>query len=59
MSDHEHVFANPAPAGLIALAMACWTFWAMYTGRVTGDAGPVLACWMVGGGPGPICGRDV
>ena len=50
MSDHEHVFANPAPAGLIALAMACWTFWAMYTGRVTGDAAPVLACWMVGGG---------
>ena len=50
MADHEHVFANPAPAGLIALAMACWTFWAMYTGRVTGGAAPVLAAWMIGGG---------
>lgn len=50
MADHEHVFANVAPAGLIALAMACWAFWAMYTGRVTGDAAPVLATWMIGGG---------
>lgn len=51
MADHaEHTFANPGPAGLIALAMACWAFWAMYTGRVTGDAAPALAAWMVGGG---------
>jgi len=50
MSEHPHTFANPAPAGLIALAMACWAFWAMYTGRVTGDAAPALAAWMVGGG---------
>jgi len=50
MADHEHVFANVAPAGLIALAMACWAFWAMYTGRVTGDAAPALAAWMIGGG---------
>lgn len=50
MADHEHVFANVAPAGLIALAMACWAFWAMYTGRVNGTAAPVLAAWMIGGG---------
>jgi len=50
MSAHDHTFANPGPAGLIALAMACFAFWAMYTGRVTGDAGPVLAAWMFGGG---------
>lgn len=49
-STHEHVFANPGCAGLVALAMACFTFFALLTGRVTHDAAPVLACWMVGGG---------
>lgn len=46
----EHSFANPAPCGLGALAMACFTFWAIFTGKVTHACIPVLACWMVGGG---------
>jgi len=49
-SSHEHVFANPGPAGLVALAMACFTFFALLTGKVSGTAAPVLACWMIGGG---------
>ena len=47
---HEHSFASPAPCGLGALAMACFTFFALLTGRVNHDALPLLACWMVGGG---------
>jgi len=50
MSQHEHVFANPGPAGLTALAMACFAFFAMFTGKVTGGAAPMLACWLIGGG---------
>lgn len=47
---HEHSFATPGPAGLGALAMACFCFFALLSGRVSHDAAPVLACWMVGGG---------
>ena len=47
---HEHSFASPGPCGLGALAMACFTFFALLTGKVTHDALPLLACWMVGGG---------
>lgn len=50
MSDHEHTFANPGPAALTALAMACFAFFAIYTGKVGATAAPVLACWMIGGG---------
>jgi len=45
----EHSFATPGPAGLGALAMACFTFWAIFTGKVTHDALPLLSCWLVGG----------
>jgi len=49
MSQQEHSFANPGPAGLGALAIACFLFFALLTGRVTHAAAPILACWLVGG----------
>jgi len=49
MSQQEHSFANPAPAGLGALAIACFLFFALLTGRVGHEAAPILACWLVGG----------
>ena len=47
---HEHSFASPGPCGLGALAMACFCFFALLTGRISHAAAPILACWMVGGG---------
>jgi succinate-acetate transporter protein len=49
MSQQEHSFANPAPAGLGALAIACFAFFALLTGRVSHEAAPILATWLVGG----------
>jgi uncharacterized protein len=49
MSAQEHVFSNPLPAGLGALAMACFGFGAMLSGKVTHDAAPILAAWLIGG----------
>ncbi len=49
MSQQEHSFANPAPAGLGALAIACFLFFALLTGKVEHAAAPILACWLVGG----------
>lgn len=49
MSQPEHSFANPAPAGLIALALVCFTLFAILTGRVPHEALPLLACWQFGG----------
>jgi len=42
-------WANPAPAGLVALAVACFTFYAILTGKVDGTAAPLLGCWIIGG----------
>ena len=42
-------WSNPTPAGLVALAIACFGFFAMLTGRVTGDALPLLGIWLIGG----------
>jgi len=54
MSDqnHQHVtisWASPAPAGLVALAIACFCFYAVLTGAVKGTAIPLLGCWLMGG----------
>jgi len=54
MSDqnHQHVtisWANPAPAGLVALAIACFCFYAVLTGTCKGTAIPLLGCWLIGG----------
>ncbi len=48
-STQDHVFANPLPAGLGALAMACFGFFALLSGKVTHDAAPILAAWLIGG----------
>lgn len=42
-------WANPAPAGLVALAVACFTFYAILTGKVAGTAAPLLGIWIIGG----------
>jgi succinate-acetate transporter protein len=49
MSQQEHSFANPGPAGLGALAIACFLFFALLTGRVEHASAPILGCWLVGG----------
>ncbi len=46
---HDEEWATPGPAGLIALAIACFTFFAMLTGRVEPTATPFLAAWLIGG----------
>lgn len=42
-------WANPTPAGLVALAVACFVFFALLTGLVTKDAMPLLGCFLLGG----------
>lgn len=47
---HEHSFATPGPAGLAALAVACFGFAAVFLGKVGLGGLPLLAAWLVGGG---------
>ncbi|MCL2513304.1 MAG: GPR1/FUN34/YaaH family transporter [Oscillospiraceae bacterium] len=42
-------WANPTPAGLVALAVACACFFALLTGRVEASAMPLVGCWLLGG----------
>ena len=42
-------WANPTPAGLVALAVACFTFFALLTGRVEKSALPLMGCFLIGG----------
>ena len=42
-------WANPTPAGLVALAVACACFFAMLTGKVEPSAMPLIGCWLIGG----------
>ncbi len=48
-SNNGGGFANPAPAGLVALAVACFTFFALLSGKVGATAIPLLGCWLLGG----------
>jgi succinate-acetate transporter protein len=48
MSDHKG-WANPGPAGLVALAIACFCFYALLAGKVEHTAIPLLGCWLLGG----------
>jgi succinate-acetate transporter protein len=48
MSEQQG-WANPAPAGLTALAIACFTFYALLTGKVELTALPLLGAWLIGG----------
>jgi len=42
-------WSNPSPAGLVAYAVACYCFFAVFTGKVDAPALPLLGCWLVGG----------
>ena len=42
-------WANPTPAGLVALAVACFCFFAMLTNAVEKTALPLMGCWLLGG----------
>ena len=46
---HEHSFATPGPAGLGALAVACFGFGAVFLGLVKPGGLPILAAWLFGG----------
>ncbi|PKM77159.1 MAG: hypothetical protein CVU90_08385 [Firmicutes bacterium HGW-Firmicutes-15] len=48
-SEHGGVWANPAPAGLTALAVACFGFFSVLTGKVPHSVLPLLGCWLIGG----------
>jgi len=50
MSTSEHSFVSPGPAGLAALAVACFGFGAVFTGQVGVGGLPLLAAWLIGGG---------
>jgi succinate-acetate transporter protein len=45
----EHSFASPGPAGLAALAVACFGFAAAFLGKVSVEGLPLLAAWLFGG----------
>ena len=47
--SQEHSFATPGPAGLAALAVACFGFGAVFLGKVAVEGLPLLAAWLVGG----------
>ena len=42
-------WSNPTPAGLVALAVACFCFFAMLNGNVEKSALPLIGCWLLGG----------
>jgi len=42
-------WANPTPAGLVALAVACFGFFALLSGKVEASAMPLLGIWLLGG----------
>lgn len=42
-------WATPGPAGLVALAVACFGFYAVLSGTVQPTAVPVLGLWLLGG----------
>ncbi|MDR2036181.1 MAG: GPR1/FUN34/YaaH family transporter [Coriobacteriales bacterium] len=42
-------WANPTPAGLVALAVACFAFFALLSGKVEATAMPLVGCWLIGG----------
>ncbi len=42
-------WANPTPAGLVALSVACFCFYALLSGKITSAALPLMGCWLLGG----------
>ncbi|MCX5780637.1 MAG: GPR1/FUN34/YaaH family transporter [Firmicutes bacterium] len=49
MSGNGQGWANPAPAGLVALGVACFTFYYLLTCPKAAAVLPLLACWLLGG----------
>ncbi len=49
MSSHGGDWANPGPAGLAALGVACFIFYGLLSGKVTGAAIPLMGLWLLGG----------
>lgn len=47
--SEKHGWASPAPAGLVALGIACFTFYASLSGSVGPGAAPLMGCWLIGG----------
>ena len=47
--SQEHSFATPGPAGLGALAVACFGFAAVFLGLVKPGGLPLLGAWLIGG----------
>jgi len=50
MAHTQHTFASPGPAGLGALAVACFGFGAVFLGKVGLGGLPLLSAWLIGGG---------
>jgi succinate-acetate transporter protein len=42
-------WANPTPAGLVALAVACFCFFALLNKFIEPSAMPLIGCWLIGG----------
>ena len=42
-------WANPTPAGLVALSVACFCFFALLSGAIEKSALPLMGCWLLGG----------
>lgn len=49
MSSTQKDWSNPTPAGLVALAVACFCFFALLSGRIETSALPLMGCWLIGG----------
>lgn len=49
MSSESHSFSSPGPAALSALAIACFIFFGLLTGRIGEDSRLAVACWLFGG----------
>lgn len=47
--ESKDTWANPSPAGLVALAVACFCFFAILGGFVKTSAMPLIGCWLIGG----------
>lgn len=45
----EHHGASPGPAGLVAFAVACYTFFGVFIGFVPPAGLPMLSAWLMGG----------
>lgn len=46
---NKQQWANATPAAMVALAVACFGFFATLTGKVNPEASPLLGIWLLGG----------